>query len=62
MGGKMEYYVISVLVLALIIGFAIPIKLPSSDFPRLSKTHDSDIDYHSTLKYNSDVPYCDEIE
>ena len=56
----MEYFTIIVLAIAIIIGFAIPIKQTNiNDSPRCESSNDTEIKYHETLKYIDDIPYCD---
>lgn len=58
----MEYFVLVIFVLALIVGFVLPVRKANlNDSPRCPKPANTDIKYHVTLKYVDDVPYYDDI-
>ena len=59
----MLYFVLSIVVLAIIVGFALPIRKANlKDSPRCPRPTNSDMKYYKTLKYADDIPYCDDFD
>lgn len=56
-------YIFVILVLAIVIGFALPTRKTNlKNSPRCPKPANTDMKYGLTLKYADDIPYCDEVE